>query len=110
MLEQSATVMARAVNAREISARELIEETLRHVDARDHHVGAYLTRLDDRALQAAAEVDKRVADGVPLPLAGVPLAVKDNMCLSATRTTAGSKILGDWVAPYTATAVQRMID
>ncbi|MBV9102564.1 MAG: Asp-tRNA(Asn)/Glu-tRNA(Gln) amidotransferase subunit GatA, partial [Candidatus Eremiobacteraeota bacterium] len=45
-----------------------------------------------------------------MPLAGVPLAVKDNMCLTGTRTTAGSKILADWVAPYTATAVQRLLD
>ncbi|MBV8073787.1 MAG: Asp-tRNA(Asn)/Glu-tRNA(Gln) amidotransferase subunit GatA, partial [Candidatus Eremiobacteraeota bacterium] len=55
-------------------------------------------------------VDARVAAGESLPLAGVPLAVKDNMCLRGTRTTCGSKILGEWVAPYTATAVQRIID
>ncbi|MBV8728099.1 MAG: Asp-tRNA(Asn)/Glu-tRNA(Gln) amidotransferase subunit GatA [Candidatus Eremiobacteraeota bacterium] len=110
MLEQSAAAMARAVNAREISARELLTETLHRVDSVDRHVGAYLTRLDDIALQAATEVDKRIGAGEQLLLAGVPLAVKDNMCLLQTRTTAGSKILGDWIAPYTATAVQRMID
>ena len=50
------------------------------------------------------------ASGEALPLAGVPLAVKDNMCLDGTRTTCGSKILEHWIAPYTATAVARMLD
>ncbi|MBV8748231.1 MAG: Asp-tRNA(Asn)/Glu-tRNA(Gln) amidotransferase subunit GatA, partial [Candidatus Eremiobacteraeota bacterium] len=50
------------------------------------------------------------AAGESLPLAGVPLAIKDNMCVLGTRTTAGSKILENFVAPYTATAVQRLLD
>ena len=109
-LELSAAAMARAVNEREISARELTDETLRRVEATDARVGAYLTRVDQIARNAADEVDRRVAQGDRFPLAGVPLAVKDNMCLRHTRTTAGSKILGEWVAPYTATAVQKMLD
>ncbi len=109
-LQWNAAAMARAVNAREISARELTEATLRHVERTDSHVGAYLTRLDRMALEIADDVDRRIGDGSQMPLAGVPLAVKDNMCLRKTRTTAGSKILGEWIAPYTATAVQRMLD
>jgi len=58
----------------------------------------------------ARRVDERVAAGESLPLAGVPLAIKDNMCVLGTRTTAGSKILETFVAPYTATAVQRLLD
>ena len=58
----------------------------------------------------ARRVDERVAAGETLPLAGVPVAIKDNMCLTGTRTTAGSKILESFVAPYTATAVQRLLD
>jgi len=109
-IEWTASTMARAVNAREVLARELVTQTLRQVDENDRQIGAYLTRLDQLALHTAEQVDRRIADGDRFPLAGVPLAVKDNMCLSQTRTTAGSKILDNWVAPYTATAVQRMID
>lgn len=110
LIEQSAASTARAVNARQLSAREVTQATLQRVDVADVRLGAYLTRLDDLALETAARVDERIAAGEQLPLAGVPLAVKDNMCLLQTRTTCGSKILGDWIAPYTATAVQRMLD
>ena len=55
----------------------------------------------DLARAHARRVDARIAAGESLPLAGVPLAVKDNMCLTGTRTTCGTKILEHWVAPYT---------
>lgn len=109
-IERGAAEIARDVNARRISARELTDAVLAHVDATDAQVGAYLTVLHDLARSVAASVDERVARGERLPLAGVPLAVKDNMCLRGTRTTCASKILEGWIAPYTATAVQRMLD
>jgi aspartyl-tRNA(Asn)/glutamyl-tRNA(Gln) amidotransferase subunit A len=110
ILERGAAWIARAVSARLVSASEVAEATLAHVDACDERTGAYLTVLHDVARKAASAVDARVADGESLPLAGVPLAVKDNMCLTGTRTTCASKILEGWTAPYTATAVQRMLD
>ena len=105
-----ATAIAASVNARESSAEEQVRAALRTVARVDDHIGAFLTRLDEAALESARAVDARIAAGERLPLAGVPLAVKDNMCLLGTRTTAASKILETWVAPYTATAVQRLID
>lgn len=110
ILERSAAEIARDVNAGALTATEVAEATLAHVDAIDERVGAYLTVLHELARERAAAVDARVRAGARLPLAGVPLAVKDNMCLAATRTTAGSKILEGWVAPYTATAVARMLE
>jgi aspartyl-tRNA(Asn)/glutamyl-tRNA(Gln) amidotransferase subunit A len=110
LTERSAAEIARDVNARKLSAREVVDATLAHVDAIDAEVGAYLTPLHDLARATASRVDERVAHGERLPLAGVPLAVKDNMCLVGTRTTCASKILERWSAPYTATAVQRMLD
>lgn len=109
-LEAGAFEIANAVNSREISAAEITDATLARIGDVDNDVGAYLTVLQQDARRAAAEIDKRVADGERLPLAGVPLAVKDNMCLEGTRTTCGSKILERWTAPYTATAVKRMLD
>lgn len=106
----TAAEVANAVNGREVSAEEVTEAMLAYVDAVDDRVGAYLTRLYDVARACARRVDERVHAGESLPLAGVPVAVKDNMCLQGTRTTAGSKILENWIAPYTSTAVQRVID
>ncbi len=110
LLARNAAQLARDVNARALSAREIVDTTLAHIARVDAQSGAYLTVLDETARDRAAEVDKRVAAGERLPLAGVPVAIKDNMCLTGTRTTCGSRILEHWVAPYTATAVQRVID
>ena len=109
-IESSAAAIAGRVGARELSAAEVTEEALGRIAASDDAVGAYLTVLGDGAREHALRVDARIAGGESLPLAGVPLAVKDNMCLTGTRTTCGSKILENWIAPYTATAVQRLLD
>jgi aspartyl-tRNA(Asn)/glutamyl-tRNA(Gln) amidotransferase subunit A len=109
LIERPAAQIARAVCSREISAREVTEATLSRVEGFDGRVGAYLTVLADAARTHAAAVDDRVRTGETLPLAGVPLALKDNMCLRGSRTTCGSKILDRWVAPYTATAVERLL-
>ena len=108
--ERSAAATAAAVNGGEVSAVELTRAMLERVHDVDRDVGAYLTVLDDLAMERATEVDRRVAAGEKLPLAGVPLAVKDNMCLRGTRTTCGSRILEHWIAPYTSTAVARALD
>ncbi|MFZ0031381.1 MAG: Asp-tRNA(Asn)/Glu-tRNA(Gln) amidotransferase subunit GatA [Candidatus Cybelea sp.] len=109
-IERSAAEIARAVRTGECSALEVTDATLAHVNAVEGIFGSYLTVLDEHARAQAARVDERVRKGEALPLAGVPLAVKDNMCLDGTRTTCGSKILERWIAPYTATAVARMLE
>jgi aspartyl-tRNA(Asn)/glutamyl-tRNA(Gln) amidotransferase subunit A len=108
-LEKSAAEIARDVNAGEYGAAEITEATLARVADVDGAVGAYLTTVPDLARAHAARVDERLRAGERLPLAGVPMAVKDNMCLDGTRTTCGSRILENWTAPYTATAVARML-
>jgi aspartyl-tRNA(Asn)/glutamyl-tRNA(Gln) amidotransferase subunit A len=110
MAERTAVDTARAVNAKEISAAEITEQLTARVRERDGAVGAYLAQTADLARAYAERVDARVRAGETLPLAGVPLAVKDNMCLLGTPTTCASRILEGWIAPYTATAVQRLLD
>lgn len=109
-VKDSARSIARAVNARETSAAEIAEALIPHVERVDAQLGAYLELTPDLMREHARRVDERVRAGETLPLAGVPVAIKDNMCLIDTRTTAGSKILENFVCPYTATAVQRLLD
>ena len=109
LIERSAAQIARDVAARTVSALDVTEAALAQIDAAEPQVGSYVTVLHEMARDVARRVDARVAAGESLPLAGVPLAVKDNMCLTGTRTTAGSKILEHWTAPYTATAVERLL-
>jgi aspartyl-tRNA(Asn)/glutamyl-tRNA(Gln) amidotransferase subunit A len=106
----SARAIAQAVNSRSVSAAEIAETMIPHVAAVDEYVGAYLTLTPELMREHAARVDARVAAGESLPLAGVPVAIKDNMCLTGTRTTCASKILEHWIAPYTGTAVARLLD
>jgi aspartyl-tRNA(Asn)/glutamyl-tRNA(Gln) amidotransferase subunit A len=109
-IRAGAREIARAVNAREISALEVAEALIPHVAAVDERLGAYLTVTPELTRACARRVDERIAAGEHLPLAGVPAAIKDNMCLDGTRTTCGSKILEGWIAPYTGTAVARLLD
>jgi aspartyl-tRNA(Asn)/glutamyl-tRNA(Gln) amidotransferase subunit A len=109
-IEKTGAELANEVRSRRVSAAEIAEETLTHVERVDGALGSYLTVLADVARSYAARVDERIRNGEQLPLAGVPIAVKDNMCVEGTRTTCGSKILERWIAPYTATAVARLFD
>ncbi|MEO7040161.1 MAG: Asp-tRNA(Asn)/Glu-tRNA(Gln) amidotransferase subunit GatA [Candidatus Elarobacter sp.] len=109
-INDSARAIAAAVNAREASAAEVAELLIPHVARVDAQLGAFLELTPALMREHAQEVDRRIAAGERLPLAGVPVAIKDNMCLTGTHTTAGSKILQSFVAPYTATAVQRLLD
>ncbi len=94
---------------RETTPSELLERQLHDIEARDSQVGAYL-RLTPRLARAqAAEADARYARGEPLgPLDGIPLAVKDVLCVDGVETTAGSKILAGFHPPFDATAIARL--
>jgi len=88
------------------SARIEVEAALSRAKA--DALNAIIRVHSERALAAARRVDERVAAGEQLPLAGVPVAVKDNLMLSGVQATACSRILSGFVAPYTATAISRL--
>jgi len=105
----SARAVAAAVRAGERSARQVTEEALAAVAARDGDLHAFLAVLGDEALAQADEIDAAVAQGGdPGPLAGVPVALKDNLCTRGIVTTCGSRILDGWRPPYDATVVERL--
>jgi len=86
--------------------RERAEAALASVG--DDDLDAYLELDRERILADADALDARLARGEELPLAGAPIAIKDNLCQRGTRTTCGSRLLEEWVAPYDATVVERL--
>jgi aspartyl-tRNA(Asn)/glutamyl-tRNA(Gln) amidotransferase subunit A len=107
----SALEIAAAVRSGERSAREVLDEHLAVVDERDGELHAFNLVLADEARAAADAIDARVAAGEdPGPLAGVPVALKDNLCTRGIATTCSSKILEGWQPPYDATVVQRLAE
>jgi aspartyl-tRNA(Asn)/glutamyl-tRNA(Gln) amidotransferase subunit A len=108
---QSLTIdSARAALAEgKTSASALVDAHYVKIAADDAEIGAYLFLCKERAAAKAAAIDALAARGDELsPLAGVPVAIKDVMVTRGIRTTAGSKILGDYIPPYDCTAVARL--
>jgi aspartyl-tRNA(Asn)/glutamyl-tRNA(Gln) amidotransferase subunit A len=98
-----------AIAERRITATGLAGSFYAKIDQEDKQIGAYLTLCRERAMEKAAVIDSLVEQGEPLPvLAGVPIGIKDVMVTRGLRTTAGSKILEDYIPPYTCTAVARL--
>src|SRR5271169_6511720 len=98
-----------AVLEKQTTAMELVDAFYRKIEAEDPAIGAYLTLCKERAHRQAVRVDALADKGDALPpLAGVPVAIKDVLTTKGVRTTAGSKILGNFIAPYDATAVARL--
>jgi aspartyl-tRNA(Asn)/glutamyl-tRNA(Gln) amidotransferase subunit A len=96
------------LSRREVSAVEATQAFLGRIAATDDKVNAFLTVCAEEALAAAGEADRRLAAGEPDLLTGIPLALKDIFCTAGVRTTCASKILGNFVPPYDATATARL--
>jgi len=100
-----------AVAERVLNPVALVEEHYKKIDADDKNIGAFLTLTKERALAKAHEIQKLADKGDALPpLAGVPIAIKDVMVMKGVRSTAGSKILDNFISPYDCTAVKRLED
>ena len=98
-----------AVQQREITATALAEAFYTQIESGDKDVHAFLTLSKERALAQAHRMDHIADRGYPLPpLGGVPIAIKDVMNTRDVRTTAGSRILENYIPPYDATAVARL--
>lgn len=111
--ELSVAQIQAGLTAKEFSAKEVAESSLARIASADKAVHAFLETTEEAALTAAARVDAAIAAGDIAqagPLAGVPVAFKDNMNLEGTHTTCSSRMLENYVSPYTATCVSKIIE
>ena len=91
-----------------ITSVELTQKYFDEIEKKDKDILAYLTLHKDSALKTAQEVDDKLKRGEEIDLlSGIPMALKDNMCLKGGRTTAASKILDNYISPYDATVVKK---
>ena len=103
------------LHAGDFSSVELTQACLARIEQLDDRLHAFLTLIPEKALQMAKAADEKInqnrKDHQPQPpLLGLPIAVKDVFCLQDVRTTCGSKILENFVPPYSATAVQKLLE
>ncbi len=111
--ELSVAEIQAGLSAKEFSAKEVAQSSLSRIASADKAVHAFLETTEEMALKAAERVDAAVAAGdlsQAGPLAGVPVAFKDNMNLEGTHTTCSSRMLENYVSPYTATCVSKIIE
>ncbi|MFQ5806344.1 MAG: Asp-tRNA(Asn)/Glu-tRNA(Gln) amidotransferase subunit GatA [Phycisphaerae bacterium] len=107
--EPTAVGIAKAVASGELKAMHACGEALQRVEALDRKLKVFLDLTVDHARRRAEQIDADMAAGKPVgPLAGVPIALKDNICTTFGRTTCGSRILENYRSPYDATVVQRI--
>jgi aspartyl-tRNA(Asn)/glutamyl-tRNA(Gln) amidotransferase subunit A len=100
--------LARRLRARECSSEELTRACLERIERHNKPLNAFLTVTAESALAEARAADKRLAAGNAGPLTGIPIAHKDIFCTDGVRTSCGSRILENFVAPYDATVVTRL--
>ncbi len=109
LLEWTALALGKKIQAHEVSVTEAVEQTLERISAVEDTVHAYVTVDGERAMKRAEQVQKQIDDGTLRgPLAGVPMAVKDNLCTKDLLTTCSSRILENFVPTYSAQAVENL--
>lgn len=95
---------------KQVSAEEVWRAFFKRIDAVENKLKAYLTITRENALAQAREIDRRLAGGHEIPpLGGIPVAIKDNFCTEGVRTTCASKILYNFISPYSATVIKKII-
>ena len=97
------------LRAGEITSVELAQAMLSRIEAHNPALNAYLTVTADLALEQARTADERIKNGSASPLTGIPLAIKDVICVKGVPATAGSRILEGYVPPYNATVIERLL-
>ena len=107
--EKSAIRLAEKIKKKDVSVREVLDEVYENITAGEGEFNTYITLNKEEAYRTAEELQKRIDAGEDTGmLAGIPVAVKDNLCTEGLRTTCGSGMLKSWVPPYDATVVENI--
>ncbi|MFA5677423.1 MAG: Asp-tRNA(Asn)/Glu-tRNA(Gln) amidotransferase subunit GatA [Pseudomonas sp.] len=110
MHEKSLADLSKALHSKAISSVELTELYLQRIQQLDGVTNSFITVTPELALEQAHAADQRLANGSAGPLTGIPLAHKDLFCTKGVRTSCGSKMLDNFIAPYESTVTQRFLD
>ncbi|MEJ2652505.1 MAG: amidase family protein [Gammaproteobacteria bacterium] len=108
MHNRSLAELAAALRAKECSSVELTRHFLKRIRRLDERLNSFITVTEESALAAAAEADRRRHEGDTTPLTGLPIAHKDIFCTEGTKTSCGSKMLDNFIAPYDAACVTKL--
>ncbi|WP_028994040.1 Asp-tRNA(Asn)/Glu-tRNA(Gln) amidotransferase subunit GatA [Azonexus hydrophilus] len=108
MIDKTLKQLSQALAAKEVSSVELSTLFLDRIERLNPDINAFVTVDREKTLAMAAAADARIAAGTAGPLTGIPIAQKDIFCAEGWRTTCGSKMLADFVAPYDATVIEKM--
>ena len=109
LMSYTAVELGRKIKAKEITAVEAAEAALDAIKAKEEKINGFVTVDEEGALKRAAEVQQKIEEGkLNGPLAGVPIAIKDNMCTEGLKTTCSSKILYNYIPTYSAEAVKKL--
>jgi aspartyl-tRNA(Asn)/glutamyl-tRNA(Gln) amidotransferase subunit A len=102
--------LRRLLDRKEVSVRDVVDSVFRRIDTVEDRVRAFVTITREKAFEMAAGAQKVIDENRSLPLSGIPLAIKDNMCTRGIRTTCSSKILSSFVPPYESTVTSRFLE
>ncbi|MBI5779210.1 MAG: Asp-tRNA(Asn)/Glu-tRNA(Gln) amidotransferase subunit GatA [Planctomycetes bacterium] len=109
LYKQGALEIKNLIVGKKVTAHEVVTDLFKHIDQTEPKIKAYLTLTNNSAIQQAEKVDEKIKRGDKLGrLAGIPIAIKDNICTDGIKTTCGSKILGNFVPPYDAHVIKRI--
>ncbi|MGH8402216.1 MAG: amidase, partial [Gammaproteobacteria bacterium] len=100
--------LARDLKARKVSSEDLARDYLARIERFNPQLNAFITVLQDEALAAARAADARIKKGEAGPLTGLPIAQKDIFCTAGVKTSCGSKMLDNFIAPYDSTIVEHL--
>lgn len=109
ILNMTALELGKAIKEKKLTAVEAVEAVIANIETKDKDINAYISLNKEQALARAKEVDEKIAKGeLTSALAGVPIAVKDNICTKDLKTCCASKILGDFAPVYNATVIEKL--